>query len=105
MIKSLGPDEFNLRFLKSFWETIKVDVQKMVEELYQFGTWPKGCIASFITLIPKVKSPQGLGEFRPISLLGCMFKIIAMLLARCLKEELPKVIDRDQSTFLGWTSL
>lgn len=95
MIKSLGPDEFNLRFLKSFWETIKVDVQKMVEELYQFGTWPKGCIASFITLIPKVKSPQGLGEFRPI----------AKLLARCLKEELPKVIDRDQSTFLGWTSL
>lgn len=52
-------------------------------------------------MIPKVRSPQGLNEFRPISLIGSMYKIVAKILAKSLKEVLVKVIDRDQSAFLG----
>ncbi|GKE54423.1 reverse transcriptase domain, reverse transcriptase zinc-binding domain protein [Tanacetum coccineum] len=38
-----------------FWETKEIS---------------RGCNASFITIIPKVADPIGLGDFRPISLIG-----------------------------------
>lgn len=37
---------------------------------------PRGCNSSFIALVVKVEDPQSLGEFRPISLVGCMHKIL-----------------------------
>ena len=47
----------------------------------------------FIILIPKVENPQSLKEFRAISLFGCMFKIVAKVLANRLKKVLPRLID------------
>lgn len=56
---------------------------------------------SFVALIPKVESPQNLNEFRPISLVGCMYKIVSKILANRLKRMMPKVICENQSAFLG----
>lgn len=39
-----------------------------------------------ISLIPKVKEPQNLGEYHPISLVGCMYKILTKILGRRLKS-------------------
>ena len=64
------------------------------------GHWPRGSNASFLCLIPKVENPQQLGEFRPISLVGCLYKIIFKALSLRLKKVISKVIDVKQSTFL-----
>ncbi|KHN25835.1 hypothetical protein glysoja_044295, partial [Glycine soja] len=40
----------------------------------------------FIALIPKVKDPQSISDFRPISLIGCVYKVIAKLLANRLRK-------------------
>ncbi|GJR65249.1 putative RNA-directed DNA polymerase [Tanacetum coccineum] len=42
---------------------------------------PRGCNSSFITLVPKVDDPTVIGDFRPISLIGCQYKILAKVLA------------------------
>nr|GEX09326.1 hypothetical protein [Tanacetum cinerariifolium] len=42
------------------------------------GYFPKGCNSSFIALIPKVPNAKFVSDFRPISLIGCQYKIIAM---------------------------
>ncbi|KHN06118.1 hypothetical protein glysoja_042387, partial [Glycine soja] len=39
-------------------------------------------------------------EFKPISLIGCMYKIVAKLLANRLKKVLPSIIDERQSAFI-----
>jgi hypothetical protein len=39
-----------------------------------------GVLSYFITLIPKVACPSAFGEFRPISHLGCLYKLIAKVL-------------------------
>ena len=72
-----------------------------MDEFYVNGIFLKGCNASFIALIPKVADPQNLNEFRPISLIGCMYKIVAKLLAKRLKKVMPTIIDERQSAFIG----
>nr|KYP60963.1 Transposon TX1 uncharacterized [Cajanus cajan] len=78
---------------------------RFVEEFHTNGKLPSGTNSSFIALIPKVADPQELGQFQPISLVGCMYKIIAKILARRLKKVLPDVIDNAQSAFLGGRNL
>ncbi|GJT84887.1 ALP1-like protein [Tanacetum coccineum] len=64
-----------------FWETMEI---------------PRGCNASFITIIPKVADPIGLGDFRPINLIGCYYKILTKILA----ERVKKVVGDVQNAFI-----
>ena len=56
---------------------------------------------SFISLIPKVVNPQQIGEFRPIALVGGIYKILAKVLAGRLAKVLDSVISESQSAFIG----
>lgn len=78
-----------------------MDIQRVVDDFCLHATWPRGCNASFIVLIPKVASSQGLNEFRHISLIGCLYKIVAKVIARRLQGVLPALIDERQSAFWG----
>jgi len=53
---------------------MKDDFMRFLTEFHRNGKLTKGVNATFITLIPKVVSPQRLNDFRPISLVGCMYK-------------------------------
>jgi hypothetical protein len=64
--KSLGPDGFNFNFLKAFWELLRLDFAALMFEFHQNACLPKGILSYFVTLIPKIGSPQSLGDFRPI---------------------------------------
>ena len=64
-----------------------------MDEFYVHGSFPNGCNASFVTLVPKVKDLQYLHDYRPISLIGCIYNIVAKVLARRLKGVMPLLID------------
>lgn len=55
------------------------DVVAFIEHFHVHSSIPKGCNASFFTLIPKVRDPKNVIDFRPISLIGCQYKIIGKL--------------------------
>jgi len=55
---------------------------------------------TFIALIPEVESPQGLSDFRPISLVKCLNKVLAKLLANRWRLVTNCVISEEQSTFI-----
>jgi len=99
--KSPSPNGFNFNFIKSDWDTFKKDIVEAVHFFFQkSGCILKGCNASFIALVPKVKDPNTLDQFRPISLVGAIYKIITKVLSCRIKEVLPLVIDENQSAFL-----
>ncbi|GKV19478.1 hypothetical protein SLEP1_g29737 [Rubroshorea leprosula] len=102
--KSPGPDGFNFRFIKVMWEDIKQDIINFAQEFHENGKLVRGSNASFIVLIPKVENPQKI-EYRPISLIGVMYKIIAKLLANRLRKVLDKVIGEQQMAFIGGRQL
>lgn len=77
------------------------DIKKVLDDFYLRGAWPKGSNTSFIALIPKTDNSMSLNDFRPISLVGCIYKIMSKILSKRLKEVLPKLIDANQFAFLG----
>ncbi|GKV09172.1 hypothetical protein SLEP1_g20714 [Rubroshorea leprosula] len=98
--KTPGPDGFNLKFVKCMWEDIKTEIAGFIREFQEQGRLVRGSNASFITLIPKVENPHKIEEYRPISLIGIMYKIIVKLLANRLRKVLDKIIGEQQMAFI-----
>jgi len=99
--KSPGPDGFNFNFIQSCWDMIKSDVMTAVNFFNVTGSFPKGCNASFIALVPKVRHPSSFDQFRPISLVAVIYKIITKILSCRMKKIMPMIIDDCQSAFLS----
>jgi len=82
--KCPGTDGVSFGFIKEFWNIICEDVMCFLVEFHRIGRLTKGINNPFIALIPKVDSPQRLNDFRSISLVGSMYKILAKVLAKRL---------------------
>ncbi|GKU92859.1 hypothetical protein SLEP1_g6527 [Rubroshorea leprosula] len=98
--KAPVPNGFNFGFLKAMWEIVKDDVVKFIEDFHTSGRLVKGSNASFIVLIPKKENPVRIEDYRPISLIRCMYKIIAKLLANKMKKVMEGLISEQQSAFI-----
>nr|GEZ92395.1 RNA-directed DNA polymerase, eukaryota [Tanacetum cinerariifolium] len=82
--KAPSPDGFTFGFYRRFWYLIDNDVYDAVRYFFIYDDIPKGCNSSFIALIPKLPDANMVKDFRPISLVGSLYKIIAKILANRL---------------------
>ena len=98
--KSPGLDGMSPIFFKNYWDIVGVEVVNCVLNALNSGRMPCGINDTYICLIPKVKSPQKITEFRPISLCNVIYKIMSKMLANRLKRILPMVIHESQSAFV-----
>ncbi|CAJ2644025.1 unnamed protein product [Trifolium pratense] len=98
--KSPGPDGINFGFIKDFWAELRGDVMRYLSDFHRNGRLTKGINATFIALIPKTDSPQRLNDFRPISLVGSLYKILAKVLANRLRQVIGSVISESQTAFV-----
>lgn len=73
---------------------------RFLKEFHRNGRLSKGINSTFIALIPKVDNPQSMNEFRPIALVGCLYKILAKILANRLRKVMTSVIAETQSAFV-----
>ncbi|GJS57557.1 RNA-directed DNA polymerase, eukaryota, partial [Tanacetum coccineum] len=99
--KSPGPDGFSIGFYRYFWNIIEKDVVAAVKHFFQFGIILKGCNSSCIALIPKIPDAKMVKDFRPISLIGSLYKIIAKILANRLVTVLGDLVNEVQSAFVA----
>ncbi|GJW81292.1 RNA-directed DNA polymerase, eukaryota [Tanacetum coccineum] len=60
---------------------------------FNYGSFPKGGNSSFIALIPKNPDANMVKDFRPISLIGSLYKIIAKILANHLVVVLGDIVN------------
>lgn len=98
--KAPGPDGFSLAFFQFCWYMVKRDVLLMLDEFVKEGIFVKNLNVSFIVLISKIPGATELKDFRPISLVGGVYKILAKVLANRLKGVLDKIISPSQIAFV-----
>ncbi|GJZ25345.1 RNA-directed DNA polymerase, eukaryota [Tanacetum coccineum] len=99
--KAPGPDGFTFGFYRHFWHIIHTDVYAAVRYFFLNTDIPKGCNSSFIALIPKIPNANLVKDFRPISLIGSLYKIIAKVLANRLVGVLDDIFNEVQSAFIA----
>ena len=86
--KASDPDGFSIAFYYHCWRVVESDVLVVFEKFYQHSKFEKSLNGTFIALIPKKNGASNIREFRPISLVGSVYKILAKVLANRLKEVL-----------------
>ena len=75
-LKAPGPDGMPAIFYKKCWHIVGERVIKEVLQVLNGGEMPAGWNDTIIILIPKVKNPNELKDFRPISLCNVIYKIV-----------------------------
>ncbi|WMV09007.1 hypothetical protein MTR67_002392 [Solanum verrucosum] len=100
MEKAPVPDGFPMSFYLAFWELIKEDILKTLQYFYEYQKFEKSLNATFIALIPKKVGASELQDFRPISLIGGIYKIVAKILAERLKKVVNNLVNKHQMAFI-----
>ena len=88
-------------FFKNYWNTVGHDVISATLSALNSGTIPPNINQTFISLIPKTKSPEIAKDFRPISLCNVTYKLISKTIANRLKKCFPKIVSESQGAFLS----
>jgi hypothetical protein len=98
--KAPGPDGFTLAFFQDCWDVIKTDLMGVFQDFHTHSKFVKNITATFIVLIPKKLGAMDLKDFRPISLVSGVYKIIAKVLANRLRRVMEKIISNPQNAFV-----
>ena len=99
--KASGPDGFTMAFYHHCWRVVEKDVLAVFEEFFQHCKFEKSFNATFIALIPKKIDASNVRDFRPISLVGSVYKILAKVLANRLRVVLDQLIFETHNSFVG----
>ena len=78
--KALGPDGYPSEFYQTFWDLIKSDICKFFNQFHASNTDISRLNYTFISLIPKKQECKTIRDFRPISLMNGVLKILFKVL-------------------------
>uniref|UniRef100_A0A2N9HT72 Reverse transcriptase zinc-binding domain-containing protein n=1 Tax=Fagus sylvatica TaxID=28930 RepID=A0A2N9HT72_FAGSY len=95
-----SPDGFSLAFFQQCWGVVRNDMLAVCYEFHEYCSFERSLNATFISLIPKKHGADEIKDFRPISLVGGLYKIIAKLLANRLSVVLGNIISPSQNAFV-----
>eukprot|EP00253_Pinus_taeda_P013273 PITA_13273 len=98
--KSPGPDAFTTTFFHTFWELIKQEVWKIVEESRDIRWLLPSLNTTFIALIPKEEDSITPDKYRSIALCNVIYKVISKVIANRLKPLFPLLISPEQSVYV-----
>lgn len=103
--KAPGIDGFNSGFYKAARPVVGEDFIAATKKFFMTGNLPKDWNVTAITLIPKIQSPTGLGNYRPISFCNVIYKCISKLICSRLKLVLGAIISPNQGAFVKGRSI
>jgi len=98
--KALGPDGLHAGFFQQFWPTVGESVCREVKHIFVSRKMLEYLNRTNIVLIPKIKGPETLGNYRPISLCNTVYKIVTKTIVARLRPYLENLISPFQSAFV-----
>ena len=76
-----GPNGFTMAFFQKCWSVVEKDVMDFFDHFHRSLEFERSLNASFLSLIPKKNNALNLKDFRPISLVGSVYKLLSKVLA------------------------
>ncbi|KAK4384411.1 hypothetical protein Sango_3063500 [Sesamum angolense] len=98
--KAPGPDGFSSGFYKAAWPIVGEEISKAIMDFFTTGRLLKQVNATVLTLIPKVRTPHSVADFRPISCCNVIYKVISKILVCRFREILDLLISPSQNAFV-----
>ncbi|KAL5546661.1 hypothetical protein UlMin_006348 [Ulmus minor] len=98
--KSPGADGMSALFYQNYWAIVGDEVTTACLGFLNEGLGLVSINETLITLLPKVKCPTHITEFRPISLCNVLYKIISKMLATRMRSVMDSIISEEQSAFI-----
>ncbi|GJV68037.1 putative RNA-directed DNA polymerase, eukaryota, reverse transcriptase zinc-binding domain protein [Tanacetum coccineum] len=98
--KAPGPDGFTSAFFKKGWDVVGHDVCMAVHEFFVNGQLLKEVNHTFLALIPKITTPLGVSDYRPISCCNVIYKCISKILTNRIMVGIKEVVSDNQSAFV-----
>jgi len=89
--KAPGYDGFNLKCLKHVGPAVGAEFSRCILNFFEEGKLPAGLNTTWVTLLPKKKDAIDITDFRAISMVGSMYKVIAKIMSSRLKEVMPEL--------------
>ena len=96
-----GPDGFTIAFFEKCWCMIGEDVMAFFADFHSQCIFEKSLNATILCLIPKKINAINVKDFRLISLVGSLYKLLSKVLASRLRSVLDKLISNSQNAFVG----
>ncbi|KAL0285595.1 UNVERIFIED_CONTAM: putative ribonuclease H protein [Sesamum radiatum] len=103
--KAPGPDGYSSGFYKAAWPVIGEEVVKAILEFFTTGRLLKQVNTTILALIPKVRMPSLVSDFRPISCCNVLYKVITKIIVQRLRSVLDKMISPSQNAFVPGRSI
>jgi hypothetical protein len=93
--------DFPMAFFQACWPIINSDLMAVFQSFYDIDEFKCSLNATFLVLILKKHDAKEVKDYRPISLVGGVYKIIAKVLANRLRVVLLDIISETQNVFVG----
>jgi len=98
--KASGLDGFNMQFYQHFWPMLHQDFIDTLQAFFDGHLKLSRFNRDYISFMPKISGARNIGDFKPISLINSIFKIISKFLALQLEKKIGDLIDPAQSAFI-----
>lgn len=99
-LKASGIDGLHAQFYQSQWNTIGDSLFSMVKKGFENGEIEPFLNKTLLVLIPKVKRPKVVTQFRPISLCTVPYKVLSEVIVNRLKPLMPILVVENQTSFV-----
>ncbi|MCO5568124.1 hypothetical protein L7F22_021820 [Adiantum nelumboides] len=95
-----GDDGLTRGFFVTHWEILHIWLLRGCQDIFSSGCMPESMCTGLISLIPKGGDTTRMRQWRPITLLSSVYKILAKLISSRLRPFLPDLIHTSQTGFV-----
>ncbi|KAL3694644.1 hypothetical protein R1sor_008295 [Riccia sorocarpa] len=103
--KAPGLDGVTCEVVVKCWSWVGESCVNIVQHFWETGELGASEVQGLIKLLPKNEEKQFIKNWRPISLLPFLYRLVSKILADRIKQIIPRLVDEEQTGFVEGRSI